>query len=227
MKLKTEFFILIAILLDSILKIYFESNFHVFFKFLPFFFIILWFFQNKVGHFRKSDYLVLVSLVFTLSGEILFLFRDSEIIVLIILICYIIEHQIYISLLRISKVNNNLIKNEVIIKKGWPYLLIGFLFFGILLKNSVPDVHYILVIFYVFQISILGAFSLILNKTNKGRKLIIYGVGLMVLSDAFSSYVMFVSPFPYDYFFIRISFVFSKVILMKGYINSFIKIDAN
>jgi hypothetical protein len=194
---------------------------YVYLNILPKIFIValfIYFYKTQdEGDIVYTDKIFLTAFVFGFLGEIVFVFQNAEVLKSILLVLYLIEHQLYIVLLRYVGFQKKNITNLDLLIKGWPYILSAFLFFGFFLMEIVPDSTFVLMIFYVFQFAILGAYSLMLNTNFEGKRYIIIGIFVMAASDIISSWYVFLGDFWYAYPIIRIVYVSSKFLLVLGF----------
>lgn len=180
--------------------------------------LLIYFYKTQYnGDFFFADKIFITAFVFGFLGEIVFLYQNTEVLKSILLFLYLIEHQLYIVLLRRPRFQRKNITNLDLLRKGWPYILSAFLFFGFFLMEIVPDSIFVLMIFYVFQFAILGAYSLMLNNNFEGKKYIIVGIVVMAASDVISSWYVFLGDFWYAYPIIRTVYITSKFLLVLGF----------
>lgn len=180
--------------------------------------VFLLYFTKIEGKLNQSDKLFFSTILVGFVGEVFFVFQKTEITSSFLIFLYLVEHQIYITLLRPSSLTNINAGNLDLLKKGWPYIILAFLFFGFFLMEIIPDSVFVLMIFYVFQFTIMGAYSLMLVQSKRGKKYIIVGVILLAISDVLSSYYVFIGIFAGSYIYIRSIYVFSKVLLAIGFV---------
>lgn len=216
MNKKSIVFISILMLLEIVVYYVFGASWNLYLKLLPSIFLFFFYFQHVKGNLQLIDKFLLCALVANILGEIAYVFKDNELVFLFILLFYLIEHQLYIIILRKQNGINQSLINESFVKKGWPYLAISFLFFGLILMNNVPDIYFALIILYVVQFAVLGAISLQLRNQLPGKLFIIIGVAVNALSDSLTSWEMFVFPFTGDYVLIRITYVSAKYLIAYG-----------
>jgi hypothetical protein len=164
-----------------------------------------------------TDKIFLTTFVFSFLGEIVFVYQKAEVLKSVLLFLYLIEHQLYIVLLRYVGFQKKNITNLDLLRKGWPYILSAFLFFGFFLMEIVPDSTFVLMIFYVFQFAILGAYSLMLNANFEGKRYVIAGIFVMAASDIISSWYVFLGDFWFAYPIIRTVYIASKFLLVLGF----------
>jgi hypothetical protein len=189
---------------------------------------LLYFYYVKIGgKALYSDHVFFTAFGFGFLGEIGFVYQKTEVLNSILVFLYLVEHQLYIVLLRQPNFQKKNMTNFDLLKKGWPYILTAFLFFGFFLMEIVPDSIFVLMIFYVFQFAILGAYSLMLNNSFEGKKIIIIGVGIMAVSDIISSWYVFLGDFKFGYPIIRTLYISSKFLLAYGFILNRKKIIAD
>ena len=168
---------------------------------------------------KNFDKFLLGSIIFTFFGEIAFSFSHIDLVITFALFFYLIEHQIYIRLVRSQRKGEFYFGSKDFFKFGWPYLLFAFLFFGFFLMEIVPDSFFFLVLIYVFQFAILGVFSILISSENPGKNFLLWGIALNVISDILSSFYLFQNGFNYDYLLIRATFLFSKFLIVSGFIE--------
>ena len=180
--------------------------------------LLIYFYKIQYsGDIIYTDKIFFTAFVFGFLGEIVFVYQHSEVLKSILLFLYLIEHQLYIVLLRYPGFQKNNMTNLDLLRRGWPYILAAFLFFGFFLMEIVPDSIFVLMIFYVFQFAILGAYSLMLNNNFEGKKYIIIGIFVMAASDIISSWYVFLGDFWYAYPIIRTLYIASKFLLVLGF----------
>ncbi|MCP9767666.1 hypothetical protein EGI22_07055 [Lacihabitans sp. LS3-19] len=218
---KTKFillFIVFFLTIEIFSHFYFPIFINVFFKACLSILLFLFYYFQIDGKLIQADKLFFFTIFFGFLGEIFFVFQQNEINNSFLLFLYLVEHQLYISLLRPKRFITYMDSNYDFIKKGWPYLLIAFLFFGFFLMDIIPDSIFLLSIFYVFQFSILGAYSLMLSKNKLGKNYIVLGVIVVSISDILASYYVFIGKFPSSYIIIRAVYYLSKVLLAYGFL---------
>lgn len=180
--------------------------------------LVYFYYSHIKGKLLYSDNIFFTAFAFGFLGEIGFVYQKTEVLNSILVFLYLVEHQLYIILLRQPNFQKKNMTNFDLMKKGWPYILTAFLFFGFFLMEIVPDSIFVLMIFYVFQFAIMGAYSLMLNNSFEGKKYIIIGVGLMAVSDIISSWYVFLGDFQFGYPIIRTLYISSKFLLAYGFI---------
>lgn len=183
--------------------------------------VLFWYYYSNCPLPRKKyDKILLLSIMMTMMGEIAFFLSEIKWMVPVVLFIYLVEHQLYIILIRNPRIDIYNFGNKDFLSNGWPYLLFAFLFFGFYLKDIVPDSIFFLVLLYVFQFGILGVFSFLVNQDNPGKIWFIWGVILNIISDVFSSVFFFQGPYLLDYFLIRTTFIVSKFLIINGFLKS-------
>lgn len=185
----------------------------------PFFlFYLAYIYYDITNMSRKKDILFLVSIVFSMVGEFLFDYRQFQIVQVFLLIAYLVEHQLYISIFRLENTKLTSFLSSKNYKITIPILLFFFLFYGFLMMPSVPESLFILTIFYCVQLAILGAISTLREVAKESYKWVIVGISLLVISDALTSLDLFVPSVSSQYVLIRVLFLSSKVFLAMGLI---------
>jgi hypothetical protein len=210
-----------SIILLLIVEIFLYRFGYIYLNILSKFFIaalLIYFYKMQHGgNIIYTDKIFFTASFFGFLGEIVFVFQNTEVLKSILLFLYLIEHQLYIVLLRYPGFQKKNMTNLDLLRKGWPYILTAFLFFGFFLMEIVPDSIFVLMIFYVFQFAILGAYSLMLNNNFEGKKYIIVGVFVMAATDIISSWYVFLGDFWYAYPIIRTLYIASKFLLVLGF----------
>lgn len=220
-KKNTIGYLIFILLIFEVLAFYFDFFWvNLALKFLLVGGIFLYYCLEIKPSFINYDRIFLVSLIFSFLGEICFVIPKNDLITSILLFSYLIEHQIYIVLMRRPSMGSQSFSFKAILLAGWPYLLAAFLFFGFFLMEIVPDSVFLLMVLYVFQFAMLGAHSLMLNEKFTGKPFLISGVIFMVLSDILSSWYIFLGKFPADYLLIRVSYVSAKILLTYGFLKN-------
>lgn len=218
---RIKIYTILAFLIFEIFTHYFlPLNYNLAVKFIPSFLIVVFYTLEVRKNITLKDKLFIISFAFTIIGEYFFVFRASEIILILNILIYIIEHQLYISTFREEKAVILGIENQNYFKKGLPYILLSFLFFGSILMGNVPDNYFIFVLLYCIQVAILGTLSILRPKQIAGYNMVLAGIFLNVISDALSSIHLFVETFQADYAIIRITFILSKLLLALGLLKS-------
>lgn len=220
MNRKLQLFLLVGFLFILEVTLFYNEYFYL--NFLVKFLIgglLIYFYRSQIqGDLITSDKLFFTASVFGFLGEIGFMYPKTEVLTSVLVFVYLVEHQLYISLLRQPGYLNKNLSNFDLLRKGWPFILTAFLFFGFFLMEIVPDSIFVLMIFYVFQFAILGAYSLTLSKGSKGKVFIILGVVLIAISDILSSWYLFLGEFKFAYIIIRGIYISSKFLLAYGFI---------
>jgi hypothetical protein len=168
---------------------------------------------------RKNQFL-LIALSLTLLGEFLFPFRINPLVSVLIILIYLIEHQIYISIFREEKARLSELNTYEKLLRFLPFLISAFLFFGFMMMPNIPDNFLLLGIIYCVQLCVLAALAVTRITNRRSYKLVIVSLAILIFSDAMTSYLFFIGPFPFDYEIIRIVFLSSKVIFVLGIANS-------
>ena len=196
-----------------------NKNLNLAFKIFPTSCLFYYYYRSTPFPKKNFDKFLLVSIIITFLGEISFTFTHLELFISITLILYLIEHQIYISLVRSQRKGVFNFGNKDFFKSGWPYLIFAFFFFGFFLMEIVPDSFFFLVIIYVFQLAVLGVFSILISSAYPGKKFLLWGIVINIISDVLSSIYLFQGHFYMDYLFIRSSFLLSKILIIIGFVE--------
>lgn len=181
-----------------------------------FLFYVGYIYYQKTSCSRKKDILFVASLLFSMIGEFLFEFRISQMVQVFILIVYLVEHQVYISIFRLENTKFSNFVSKANYKVTVPILLFFFLFYGFLMMPSVPESPFVLTIFYCVQLAIMGTISYLRKVNSQSYKWVIIGMIFLVTCDALTSLNLFVADFYGQYVLIRIIFLASKVMLATG-----------
>jgi len=221
--------LLVFLLLALEVTFYYTGNFYlnIAVKILIGGLFVYFYYVQVDGKLLYADNIFFIAFAFGFMGEIGFVYQKTEFLKSMLVFLYLVEHQLYIIILRQSSFQKKNITNFYLMKKGWPYILTAFLFFGFFLMEIVPDSIFVLMIFYVFQFAIMGAYSLMLNKSFEGKKYIILAVGLMAVSDIISSWYVFLGDFKFGYPIIRTLYISSKFLFAYGIIINRKKIVAD
>lgn len=220
MNRKILFFILVGFLFILEVTLFYNAYFYsiLFIKFLIGVLLIYFYCKQIQGDIITSDKLFFAASLFAFLGEIGFMYPKTEFLNSILVFLYLVEHQLYISLLRQPGYLNKNLSNFDLLIKGWPFILVAFLFFGFFLMEIVPDSIFVLMILYVFQFAILGSYSLTISIGSKGKVFIIFGVVLIAICDILSSWYLFLGEFKFSYIIIRAIYIASKFLLAYGFI---------
>ena len=222
-------FLLVFLLLALEVTFYYTGNFYlnIAVKFFIGTLLVYFYYIQIEGKPLYTDNIFFIAFAFGFMGEIGFVYQKTEVLNSILVFLYLVEHQLYIILLRQPNFQKKNMTNFDLMKKGWPYILTAFLFFGFFLMEIVPDSIFVLMIFYVFQFAIIVAYSLMLNNSIEGKKYIIISVGLIAVSDIISSWYVFLGDFKFGYPIIRTLYISSKFLLAYGFILNRKKILAD
>ncbi len=213
----------IFIICECILYFYQNQLTNPILKFIPSFVLFLTYFFNRKKILTNKDKLFLISLLLSLIGEIFFLYNQDATIKIVLILVYLIEHQFYISIYREENAEILKVGEENNFLKITPYLILSFLFFGILLMPSVPDKYFLLVLLYSFQMALLGAMSA-LRKVNKvSYFLMLVAFGLLFISDGLTSIRFFLGEFLLDVVVIRFFYFGSKLFFAESLLASYQK----
>ncbi|NBA88515.1 hypothetical protein GVN16_22265 [Emticicia sp. CRIBPO] len=214
---RKELYILGALTFIEIVSYHFlPMGVNFLFKPLPSLFIIYTYWARVKDSIGIKEQLFFTSFLFSILGEFAFNFRAEVLGLMLVLLFYLIEHQLYIMIFRREKAIAYGIEHSNYFQKGLPYIIISFIFFGVFLMNSVPDRNFIMVLLYVVQLAILGTLSLLRPAEPYSKTIIIVAIAVNTFSDAISSIHLFVGHFALEYSIIRVTFVASKYMMAIG-----------
>lgn len=204
------------IILDIFSFYYWGKYVNIFFK--PFFaaYLAWWFYQYASKPLSRKNKLLIISLGVMLIGELLFVFKENEMVNVVIILVYLIEHQMYISIFREenARLNNLLSQKKIVL--FIPFLLTCFFFFGYQMMPNIPDNFLLMSIVYCVQLSLMAGLAIAREVNRKSYVMVIASISILLLSDAITSYSLFVSSFYLDYLIVRILFPISKVLFVVG-----------
>ena len=219
-----SFYLIILYFITSILFLFLHNFFPENFIFglivksliIPFLFV--YYILNVKKDFKRSNYVMLVALLFSCIGDVaMFISKNNELFFLIGLVGFLITHILYIL------VFFDVPKKYSIIKKKL-FLLIPFLIFEIVLliilynslgEMKIPAIIYSVVILFMAAI----ALNRYKNVNNLSFKLIFIGALLFVLSDTIISINVFKSTILFAEELIMLSYVIAQFLIVRGHIK--------
>ncbi|SOE20662.1 YhhN-like protein [Spirosomataceae bacterium TFI 002] len=208
--------LVLLVCIDFYTFYYCESYINLLFKPLFAGFLVWKLYQHSAKPIGRKNKLVIISLAVMLFGEFLFLFRENQMISVIIMLIYLIEHQMYISIFREENARLTNLFNKKNFLISLPLILTCFFYFGSLMMPNIPDNFLLLGIIYCVQLSLLAGLAVARETTKVSYKLVIISMILLILSDSATSYTLFVEAFYSDYAVIRGLFLLSKVLFVLG-----------
>ncbi len=213
-----EGYILAGLTIAEIISYYFfPHSLNLLLKSLPTLFI-LYTYRNKMrGYSGEKERLFYTSFVFCIFGEYAFNYRNESLGLMLIILFYLIEHQLYIMIFRREKAIAYGIEHRNYFQKGVPYIIVSFIFFGVFLMNNVPDSYFVMVLLYVVQLAILGTLSILRPVDTYSKTMIILAIAVNTFSDAISSIHLFVGHFFLEYALVRSTFILSRYLMSLGF----------
>ena len=225
MKILKSKFIIIIYFTISVLYIIFNKflpeNFilRLTFKSLIIPFLIIFYVLNIKKKFKKSNYIMIIALIFSLLGDIaLFLSKKIEIFFIFGLLSFLLTHIFYIFIFFDVPKKYSIIKNKI-------YLIIPFFVYEILLLiflyDSLGDMK-IPAIIYSITILLMTAIALnrYKNVNTISFKLIFIGAIIFVISDTFVSINVFKTEFLFAEELIMLTYVIAQFLIILGHIKT-------
>lgn len=218
---KKDILILLSfIFLDMILHYFAGYLLNLLLKPLFAFYMAYRFNQVAIKPLSRKSKLVLISLGIMLIGEILFVFRSYEMVKVILLLVFLIEHQLYISIFREENARLSDLQTRGKILFALSLILICFVFFGFLMMPNIPDNFLFLGIIYCVQLSVMCGLAVARQENKTSCILVLIALITLLASDAATSYSFFIGSFNLDYVVIRSLFLIAKIFFVAGILFS-------
>ena len=179
-------------------------------------FLIIFYVLNIKKRFKKSNYIMLIALVFSCFGDIaMFISKKNEIFFIFGLLSFLLTHIFYIFVFFDVPKKYSIIKNKI-------YLIIPFFVYEILLLiylyNSLGEMKIPAI---VYSITILLMTAVALNRyknvSNISFKLIFIGAIIFVISDTFIAINVFKTEFRFAEELIMLTYVIAQFLIILGH----------